>query len=223
MLISRVEQQVWRIAVCLVVAVASAAMGSAVHGARAGETTPKTLEDIEQVHVAIRGDGRVVSIPSGIECRSFCEQEFRRGTQVVLVAGSRPESRFAGWTGDCVGRSALCVVFADRTARVTATFGHDPDPDISLSPHAKYFVYVTGPRAGRGGTIRSERPAVGISCPRSCAKEFLNTTRITLRAYPARGYAPVWQSYPPGICSGNRCTVILHDADAHVAATFRRT
>ena len=179
-------------------------------------------QDIEEVRVAIRGAGRVLSIPAGIECHGSCEHEFRAGTDVMLVAGSRPESRFVGWTGDCVGRSVLCVLVADRPVRVTARFEPDPDPDIGLAPHASYSINVTGPRAGRGGTIKSERPAVGIDCPRKCSKKFLNRTRVTLRAYASTGYAPVWQSYPTGLCRGDRCSVVLTGADVHVGAAFRR-
>lgn len=197
-----------------------AASGAVESGHGAPATGQPVAQDVEEVHVKVRGTGRVVSIPRGIECNGECDQRFRHGTEVVLVAGSRPEWRFVSWSGACFGRSTLCVLVADRTTRVTATFEPDPDPDIGLPPHARYNLFVTAPSTG--GTIRSEPARAGIRCPRACAGRFLSKTRIALKAYPKRGYVPIWETYPPGICRGDRCEVVLRNADAHVSATFKR-
>src|SRR5436190_328180 len=70
-----------------------------------------------QVEVAVDGGGRVTSTPAGIDCPGKCTAPFYQGTQVKLTARPRALSRFAGWTGACVGTTCtLPVVFDTAVA-----------------------------------------------------------------------------------------------------------
>ena len=64
------------------------------------------------VSLAGTGGGRVTSTPAGIDCPGKCTAPFYQGTQVKLTARPRALSRFAGWTGACVGTTCtLPIVF----------------------------------------------------------------------------------------------------------------
>ena len=68
-----------------------------------------------------RGTGTVTSSPSGINCGSTCVATFTHGTTVTLSATPGRRSRFAGWSGDCVGTGS-CVLSMSGNHSVTATF-----------------------------------------------------------------------------------------------------
>lgn len=209
---------VTRISACLAVA---AVLGG-THGAGNGASSPESELPTKVVRVTVEGTahGSVVSMPRGIDCGrgNTCQAPFLRGTEVTLVAGSKRDSSFVGWTGDCVGSSALCVLVADRTASVKALFKPASGTDIGFEPLSRRWLYVTAPRMG--GQIRSSR---GISCPGRCKIRLPKGALVTLQAFADRGYAQtVWGSHPPGICRADRCEVKLLDSDVHVAVTFKR-
>jgi hypothetical protein len=66
-------------------------------------------------------DGTVTSSPAGINCGSTCVATFASGTTVTLTATPTGKARFAGWSGDCSGKSS-CVLSMTADHAVTATF-----------------------------------------------------------------------------------------------------
>jgi hypothetical protein len=66
--------------------------------------------------------GLVASFPPGIFCGTDCSQVYLRGTVVLLAAVPRLGSRFAGWTGACVGPQFYCFVTMDNMKAATARF-----------------------------------------------------------------------------------------------------
>jgi Subtilase family/Domain of unknown function (DUF4214)/Divergent InlB B-repeat domain len=67
--------------------------------------------------------GRVTSVPSGIDCLlagSMCSATFDSNTVVVLSAAPGASSSFSGWSGACSGTTCTVTMSADRS--VTATF-----------------------------------------------------------------------------------------------------
>jgi len=68
------------------------------------------------------GSGTVVSNPAGISCGVVCEGFFASDSEVTLTATPDAGSSFAGWSGDCQGQSASCVVSMNVARDVTATF-----------------------------------------------------------------------------------------------------
>jgi hypothetical protein len=70
---------------------------------------------------AVGGTGSVSSTPSGMSCQTSCETAFAAHTPVTLTAATASGSRFAGWTGACVG-TGPCKVTLDGATSVIATF-----------------------------------------------------------------------------------------------------
>jgi hypothetical protein len=87
---------------------------------------PTSEEDFTlTVSTAGAGTGTVTSTPAGIDLAAgaaSAEGQFAAGTVVTLTATPAEDSRFSGWTGDCVGL-ATCQVTMDGDKAVTAVFG----------------------------------------------------------------------------------------------------
>jgi hypothetical protein len=194
-------------------AAAACVLGS-VHGTGAGFGSAEQGAPVF-LRVSVQGTahGSVVSIPRGIDCRPSCVAKFRRGAQVVLVAGSRSSSRFTGWSGGCVGRSVSCVLVPDRNLNVAARFVPATGRDVGGAIQTKYWLYVTtsGP-----GKVRSS-PG-GIDCPSRCEKSFRKGTAVTLRAVVPSGYTIDWESLSAS-CSGDTCQARM-DSNANVSVAF---
>lgn len=75
------------------------------------------------------GNGKVVSIPQGINCGSTCTTTFTQGSVVTLTTIADSGSTFDGWTGACTG-SAFCNVAMDNAKQVTAIFNNNTQPVI---------------------------------------------------------------------------------------------
>lgn len=73
-----------------------------------------------------KGGGTVESQPAGVQCGSFCDVWFLRGTPVILSAAANSGSSFGGWSGSCSGTGA-CFVVMDEDESVTASFTATPD------------------------------------------------------------------------------------------------
>ena len=82
-----------------------------------------------QITVSLRGDGtgRVTSIPAGIDCPGSCTMTVPNETLLTLTASPGTDSRFRGWSGQCVGTQS-CTITAARDQSVVASFAPIP-PD----------------------------------------------------------------------------------------------
>jgi hypothetical protein len=190
----------------LLVASALAALGAGAGRADSTQVSNVTIS------VQVRGtQGSVISLPRGISCPDYCVEDFPRGSQVALYAGSRRNSGLAGWRGACVGAASSCVISAQRDTSVTATFERK-SLDIGGSLRPRHFLYVTVSGSGR---IRSS-PA-GINCPGRCEKSFRRREPVTLEAVGSR--RPLWTEGYLATCSGRSCRVTM-TSNAEVSATF---
>ena len=79
------------------------------------------------------GTGTVTSSPAGINCGSSCVATFANGTIVSLSERPGARSRFVGWSGDCLGRSA-CVLSMTANHSVRATFAKALAPPSCVVP-----------------------------------------------------------------------------------------
>ncbi len=70
------------------------------------------------------GEGRVTSVPAGIDCGSQCVAAFEDGASVTLTAEALGNSTFDGWSGACAaaGKAPSCTLTMDAAKTVTATF-----------------------------------------------------------------------------------------------------
>jgi hypothetical protein len=153
------------------------------------------------------GAGRVVSIPTGIDCGSDCGESYDHGTSVTLTAGPSTGSTFVGWSGAGCSGSEACAVNVTGATAVTATF--------ELTRHT-LTVNVVG---GGGGTVTST-PA-GLSCGSDCSEEFNYGARVTLTATSSVG--STFAGWSGGGCSGTGACLVTVTAATGVTATFNRS
>ena len=62
------------------------------------------------------GTGKVTTVPAGITCPTTCATTFLDGTAVTLKAAASKKSLFAGWTGDCSGKSTCSLTMSANHA-----------------------------------------------------------------------------------------------------------
>ena len=91
------------------------------------------------------GTGTISSLPSGIDCGGICSATFPTNTQVALTAIPDTNSKFSGWSGDCVGTD--CNVTLDGLKSVAAVFDLNlPVVEFSATPtigEGPYLVNFT--------------------------------------------------------------------------------
>ncbi|MEK6276237.1 MAG: hypothetical protein AABM30_13035, partial [Actinomycetota bacterium] len=149
------------------------------------------------------GTGTVTSNVGGINCGATCTATYAEGTLVTLTAAASGTSSFNGWSGDCSGTSATCVVTMTQARSVTADFG----PPMWL---------LTVSKAGSGtGTVTSD--FAGINCGATCSASFADGTLVTLTESPSSGSAFTGWS---GDCSGTGTCTVTMSAARNVTATF---
>lgn len=71
-----------------------------------------------------KGEGQVLSLPSGVECGAQCRSGFAHyelNTPIKLTATPAAGYEFTGWTGAC-GGTGCCNVTANKQLTVTANF-----------------------------------------------------------------------------------------------------
>jgi len=80
--------------------------------------------------VSSAGNGQITSVPAGLVCGGSCSANFLDEDTVSLTATANPGAAFAGWTGDCAGQPATCIVTmaAARTATAIFTSASPPAP-----------------------------------------------------------------------------------------------
>ncbi|MCA9872820.1 MAG: tandem-95 repeat protein, partial [Anaerolineales bacterium] len=154
------------------------------------------------VDVTGSGDGKVVSLPPGIDCGLDCSESYNQGTIVVLNAVNGPTSTFAGWSGACSG-TAACVVPMNAAMAVTATF--------TLNTYMLNTAV-----SGTGSGVVQSTPA-GIHCGADCAAAFDYGTAVTLTAVADSGSTFTGWG---GACSGISDCVVTIEAVTEVTATF---
>lgn len=124
-----------------------------------------------EVNTVGTGLGRVRSQPSGINCGSDCQGNFRQQSDVTLSAESEEGSTFEGWQGGgCAGTGLQCVVTLDGDRTVEARFDG-----------LTYALTVT--KSGAGNGVVESTPA-GIDCGSTCTGRFAPDTSVMLNVTP---------------------------------------
>jgi hypothetical protein len=157
------------------------------------------------VTATVDGPGRLLSLPTAIDCPGACSAERPYGSNLTFTAApTAPGAALDAWTGDCAGTTGpTCTLFLDGPKTVGARFAVRP-------------VRLVVRRNGAGqGSVGSD-PA-GIDCGASCEASFPAGTELTLRATPAMGSGFVGWG---GACSGSGVCVLRLDADQTVEAEF---
>ena len=146
------------------------------------------------------GLGRIVSVPSGIDCPGTCASSFVPGSNVLLIPTADASSTFDGFGSACSGLTT-CTLTASAPVVVTAQFRRQR-PTLSVD--------IDGV-----GSVTSTPP--GIACPGTCSAVFDAGTSVGLTATPASGQTFVswfWE------CAGAaQCNVPI-SADVRVGARF---
>ncbi|HJU36104.1 MAG TPA: PASTA domain-containing protein [Gaiellaceae bacterium] len=82
------------------------------------------IKDTLSVSKAGDGTGTVTSSPAGINCGTTCSFSYTQGSSVALTAEPAKGSSFAGWSGNCTGKTA-CAVSMLGARSVVASFARD--------------------------------------------------------------------------------------------------
>lgn len=111
----------------------------AVPGTTSDETTT-TASPARRVTLDVAREGkgartgRVVSVPTGIDCGESCSAEFDAGQAVTLVATSGPRFRVTEWSEPACGAETTCKVTLDDDRAVTVTFEVQPRDEPPTTP-----------------------------------------------------------------------------------------
>lgn len=95
------------------------------------------------------GLGRVVSVPSAIDCGSACttaSASFIDGTQLSFTATAATGHAFTGWSGACTGSSNSCTFTVAGDASLGASFT-GPSQTVTASAGANGSVSPSGAQA----------------------------------------------------------------------------
>ncbi len=153
------------------------------------------------------GEGFVLSSPVGIFCGdntpgNDCDDIYKFGTEVTLMATPASGSSFWYWSGEDCSGNGDCIVNMDRARSVTATF--------RLNFIGLYLLEATKSGTGRGNVTSFPE---GIDCGSGdCANGFPIDSKVTLTASSEPGSIfSGWQGYP---CFGSfpTCEVTMEHA-----------
>jgi hypothetical protein len=111
--------------------------------------------------VSSAGNGQITSVPAGLVCGGSCSANFLDEDTVSLTATANPGAAFAGWTGDCAGQPATCIVTMAAARTATAIFTSASPPAPPPTPPASQLCRKrTAPPARSLGAFRGSRGVV---------------------------------------------------------------
>lgn len=176
---------------------------------------PETQYELA-VTVAGTGSGSVTSDPTGIDTGvAAFAAPFDAATNVTLTATAAAGSTFTGWSGDCTGAAATCVVAMDSAKDVTATFALD----VVGEPVTLTVNVVTGGSAT--GSVTSSPAGIDVDqVAGTAAADFDLGATVTLTAAEGAGAFAGWTG---GDCAGLltlTCDVTIGVGEAAVTANF---
>lgn len=157
------------------------------------------------LRVHVTGNGRVTSIPGGINCDASgagCEARYPHGTAITLTADAMGTSSFTAWTHACEGvvgpAASLEIQFGTACGAVFET---------------KMDLTVVGL-----GTVTGSN---GVSCSGNCDITMDGST-FDLAATPADGYRFVAWSQDCAPADPTSATTTVDASTAACTATFER-
>lgn len=146
------------------------------------------------------GYGSISSSPGKLACSTKCtstSRSYRSGTVVRLTAKASKGRVFAGWSGECSGAAATCVVTMNSAKSVTAMF------EAGSSQPATYPLSLTKTNPSFGSVSGS------LYCNTRCSeisKSFKTGKTIKLKARAAENRRFVGWT---GDCSGSSSTCVV--------------
>jgi hypothetical protein len=153
------------------------------------------------------GGGTVTSDVPGVDCGATCVAPFPFGNTVVLTQTADEGSTFSGWSGAGCSGTGGCSVTLDGSKKVTATFGLEPTPDVTLT---------TGVVGSGSISATTGSDSEGRDCTQGCT--YPKDTPVTITATLGRGANNVtWDGCDSA--TGTSCAVKM-SADRKVSARF---
>jgi hypothetical protein len=158
------------------------------------------------------GDGRVTSIPSGIDCEPTCSDTFPVDTIISLTARPYTGSVFAYWSGACTGSSTTCEITMTGYKEVFAHFVSDETKKYRLTVGKKSINKGNGLVVSDDGTI---------SCGDICMGLYYPNAPITLRVTSSPG--SLFEGWAPASlhCGTTPTCSFTMDTKYNVKAIFR--
>lgn len=147
----------------------------------------------------IAGSGSITGLKAACSSGS-CSETYPKGSTITLTATPSTGYEFAGWTGDCEGKSA-CNVNMDKSRSVTANF-------------IKETEYVLIAKIEGQGNISGLKEVCNSA---SCSSIYTKGAQVTLTASAQNGYKFTGWS---GSCSGTASCNITMDQAHTATATF---
>ncbi len=155
---------------------------------------------VDVLDVIVDGPGSVLSVPSGIDCPSDCDESYTNNEFVQLFATPGVDAIFFGWGGDCSG-TGTCEFTMNQDRTVTAEFD---------------FIYTLTTALDGSGSVTSTDG--NIDCPAtSCTADYRSQTFVTLNATAAPGW--VFDHWS-GNCNGSGICMFSMNQDETVTAHF---
>jgi len=103
----------------------------------ASSTTPPVTLTVNKTGA---GEGRVTSMPPGIDCGSTCSADYTVRTDVTLTATPSPGSVFVGWGGDCSGTNASTSITMYSAQACTARF--EPEKSTAIPTLSEWGMII---------------------------------------------------------------------------------
>jgi uncharacterized repeat protein (TIGR02543 family) len=79
-------------------------------------------EGMYNLTISVEGEGDGVVTANGINCAGDCQQNHKRGKNLMLKATPDASSTFVGWSGDCEGMKSPLQVKLEQDMTCVATF-----------------------------------------------------------------------------------------------------
>ena len=150
------------------------------------------------------GDGRITSVPSGIDCEPTCSDTFVVGTPVRLTAWPYDGSVFAFWSGGCTGTTETCDLTMIDDIEVAAHFVPYETKKYNLE------VKRVEKNRGNGVVISNDR---NMDCGNTCSHTYYKDTIVTLSATANQGSTFLgWKPKTLNCPTTDPCTVLVEKA-----------
>ena len=143
-----------------------------------------TLQMLLNVKTVGSGTGTVTSNPAGINCGLTCWEYVASGSTVTLTATPGAGTAFVGWSGDCAGTVASCLLTLSNAKSVTATFAA---PDDNFPPGGQMPVgWTTDPGSSAGWIVANDTAYRGLYSLKSASITDFESAGVQVAGtYPA--------------------------------------
>ena len=143
-----------------------------------------TLQMLLNVKTVGSGTGTVTSNPAGINCGLTCWEYVASGSTVTLTATPGAGTAFVGWSGDCAGTVASCLLTLSNAKSVTATFAA---PDDNFPPGGQMPVgWTTDPGSSAGWIVANDTAYHGLYSLKSASITDFESAGVQVAGtYPA--------------------------------------